>query len=186
MEGELEGNHGGVIREEASWWRNRGGEIMEEESWSRNHGGGILEEISFGGNHGEGIVEEESGMRNIQEESWRRRHLEGTRRHQDSHRGTQETSKRHPGGIQRHPRHPGDTQEASKRHPGGTQDTPKGTQEALRELWEAPWGSLGTRISLEGKCAKTPVFFQQKLRDRPFRTRGAKVTLTISAACAQK
>ena len=71
-----------------------------------------------------------------------------------------------PGGTQE--AHPG----APRRHPGGTQEAPRGTQEP--------------RGVLEGNSTKTYVFFCRKLRDRVFRCRVARVTLTKYRTCAQK
>ena len=59
----------------------------------------------------------------------------------------------------------------------------------LGGIWEGSGGqggAQGARGHLEGKCAKTIVFFCRKWRDRPFRVDGSDPTLTISAACAQK
>ena len=75
-----------------------------------------------------------------------------------------EASVRHLEAPRGHPGHLWDP----RRHPGGTQ----GTKEA--------------RGALEEKCAKSCVFFRQDARDPAFYRRGREVTLTISAACAQK
>ena len=82
---------------------------------------------------------------------------------------TQEAARRHPEGPRRHPGtargHPGDT----RRYPGATQ--------------EAPGRSEGSKGKL---CQNHYVFFCRKWRERAFHARAAKVTLTISVACAQK
>ena len=76
-----------------------------------------------------------------------------------------------------------DTQEAPGRHPGASQETPRnhpgGTQEALR-------GTKGSRKDFDVKCAKTKMFYSIKWHGRLFRIDGSHVTLTVSAACAQK
>ena len=78
-------------------------------------------------------------------------------------------------------------------HPEGAQEPPEGTQEAPKRH---PRGTMGTQETpkaprrpdqaLKEKCDKSYVFFRQDARDRPFYRRGREVTLTISAACAQK
>ena len=91
-----------------------------------------------------------------------------------------EAPTRHPGGIQGAPRrHPGSTQEAPRRHPGGTQKRPEGTQ-------RHPGGSQGPRAVFDEKCAKTIVFYSKNDASDHFRVDGSDVTLTKSAACAQK
>ncbi len=68
-------------------------------------------------------------------------------------------------------------------HTAGTQEAPR------RHPRRHPGGSQGTkeaRGALEAKCAKTMVFYRRKSRDLPFRCRGAKVTLTVCDACAEK
>ena len=55
--------------------------------------------------------------------------------------------------------------------------------------WEASGRHLGQRRpgrGSEGNCAKTCVFFCRKWRARPFRVHESDLTLTKSAACAQK
>ena len=144
--------------EEESCRRNPEGGILEGKSRRRNHGRGILEEESWRRNHGEGILEEESS----------RRSPGGGIREEESWswRRRLEAPKRHPGGTLEGPRiHPGGTQ----RHPGGTQGSPRRPEASERQNGPKPL------------C-----FFQQKLRDRPFRVAFEGVTLTISAACAQK
>ena len=54
---------------------------------------------------------------------------------------------------------------------------------AIREARVAMGHSGG---SLEVKVDKTVVFYCRKWRDRPFHVHGSAVTLTKSAACAQK
>ena len=54
---------------------------------------------------------------------------------------------------------------------------------------EASGGIRGSRrleAALEAKVLKTIVFYRRKWRERPFRVDGSDLTLTISAACAQK
>ena len=88
--------------------------------------------------------------------------------------------KSHAGGIMKeeqpswetHRRHPGDTQETLR----DTQKTPRGTQEAPRR----PEGSRRQNV------AKHIYVFCHKCTKQRKRMRGAKVTLVIPAACAQK
>ena len=59
----------------------------------------------------------------------------------------------------------------------------------LGDIWEASGRHLGQRRpgrGSEGNCAKTCVFFCRKWRERPFRVHESDLTLTKSAACAQK
>ena len=101
------------------------------------------------------------------------------RRHQGGGIMEEESCKRHQGDIQetprRHKRHPGDIQETPRgprRHPGGTQEPPRRPQEAMDIL--------------EAKCVKTIVFFSKSGGGEWFRVHGSDVTITKSAACAQK
>ena len=107
-------------------------------------------------NHWRGISGEKSRRRShgrgiMGEESWKRNHGRG-----NNGRGIMEEA----------------TWEASGRHLGGI-------FEASGSIWEASGRHLGPRGSLRGKCAKSIVFYSVVGRDRPFRARVAKVTLTI-------
>ena len=78
---------------------------------------------------------------------------------------------RHLGSIWRHLR---DIWEASGRH--------------LGDIWEASggiWAKGGPEEDLKEIVPKH-VFFYRKWRERPFRVRESHLTLTKSAACAQK
>ena len=98
---------------------------------------------------------------------------EGPRRHPG---GLQETSRRHPGGPQEVPRDP---QEVPRRPPGGPQRHPEGAQ-------RLPGDSQGTRVVFDEKCPETIVFYSKSDASNQFRVDGSDVTLTKSAACAQK
>ena len=119
-------------------------------------------------NHGEGIMGEESLERNgkeiKEEESWERIHGIGIIEEKSWERNQWERN--HGGGIM------GGIWEASGRHLGGI-------FEASGSIWEASGRHLGPRGSMRGKCAKSIVFYSVFGRDRPFRARVAKVTLTI-------
>ena len=99
----------------------------------------------------------------IEEESSRRNHGEGI--------VEEESWKRNHG------------QEAARRHPGRTQDAPRRHPGAPRRHQEVPRGSeaSGTHRLMD-VCSRLQYFHKK----RQFRVRGAKVTLTISAACHEK
>ena len=87
-----------------------------------------------------------------------------------------ERPRRHPGGSQEVR---WDPKEAARRPPGGPQRHPKGAQ-------RHPGGSQRTRGVFDEKCAKSIVFYSKNDASDQFRVDGSDVTLTKSAACAQK
>ena len=117
----------------------------------------------------------------MEEKSCRRsrgRHLEAERprRHPGASGSIQEAPRRSPGEPQDIPRDP---QEAARMPPGGPQRHSEGAQ-------RHPGGSQRTRGVFDAKCAKTIVLYSKNnVRDH-FRVDGSDVTLTKSAACAQK
>ena len=87
-------------------------------------------------------------------------------------------------------RHPGGTQEVFRRPTGSSQEIPRRSQQAPRRhpggTQEAPRGTRSTRDAFQVKCAKTIVFYSKNDAGDDFRVDGSDVTITKSAACAQK
>ena len=70
-------------------------------------------------------------------------------------------------------------QEAARRPPGGPQRHPEGAQ-------RHPGASQGTRVVFDKECAETIEFYNENEAREQFRVDGSDVTLTKSAACAEK
>ena len=88
--------------------------------------------------------------------------------------------KKCPGATWKLRRHsPGGTQEVPRTHPGGAQKHPEGTQRHQGAHQEA-------RQVCKVKSTKTIRFYCKNDATDHFRVDGSDVTLTVTAACAQK
>ena len=120
----------------------------------------------------------------------------GNRNHRGG--GIWDTSRKHLGGIlETSGRHLG----SIWKHLGRIQEASEEIWRHQRDIWDASgdlggWEASGRHLgcicfgrpdgALEAQVIKNSWFFNLKWRERPIRMHGSDLTLTISAACAQK